>query len=815
MNCNGAQNMATNIWALDGSTEHPAQIVEDQERLEVGFIRIRWTTSGLIGEIEIDSMRAMDDGPGEKRLRPKKEIEEESDSKSLFSESDGESQGNIQATFPPVKKKKKTTTTEPPVAPAKSKGELQILNLSKEDFFLRFHFGTKLIMKVIKLPCSENPTLNVRTEFSGAWYHLVAVKYEKRPSGPVFQDTLHGPKGYLKAYYVSCPSLQEQLEKIANFSELRPTKIASRLELLVSPASSSKGMPRAWIRPIEEFEVIQDKNNLGCGFGPISFFEELSKDQATAAVQVRIVCPKLGVFKGMLIAKYGCTKVQLPSSMLKVGPSLTNSEDEGSKVYVLFNAIYPSINQKMMERQINPNLQKPPPSSVKGLRPLSPMIKNLLSSHGVPAEVLDQYAFESTGWARRTWTFCVGAADPTGFLPEGSIFITGMGGTQHQTFVTRCPCTEQADGLVLPVVVEKPAEMPAFEWAHLCSMRFGIVIFATPKSNALPLPVKISNGDLDGDMYFICWDGEILSYVNKDDSVTICAEDADTLSQEDFLIGQEVARLIDGEEVKGVTVATAHDDGYICDFGAYGHVTMSKMEVLDGRDLIDKIKSHRGKGYRVEVLILWELSKTESWERVDVLRRENDDNAAELAEYARVEKLLEYKGWMWAREYLRKPLVEECRSHRGRGISLRVEICWDDGEVSWELATELDKDVQCRAAVVEYAKEKGLLKRKDWFWAKQHLENQSKKWFKSVQMVLSDSQRLVEYSKLTESLHNAYIKRSKHGFDAKDQDTIALGRAFKQSLDICKHGGKVDLPFHLRKQIRDKSLQKHLQLTFT
>ena len=91
-----------------------------------------------------------------------------------------------------------------------------------------------------------------------------------------------------------------------------------------------------------------------------------------------------------------------------------------------------------------------------------------------------------------------------------------------------------------------------------------------------------------------------------------------------------------------------------------------------------------------------------------------------------------------------------------------------------------------------------------------YLQGLSEKWLDPVQCYLVDTDRLVERSRLTEALHNAYCKSINHG--SSEQDIKALGRAFKQSIDISKHGGMVDLPFYLRKQVRGTKLQKFLRL---
>ena len=84
--------------------------------------------------------------------------------------------------------------------------------------------------------------------------------------------------------------------------------------------------------PLSFFEEISTPENktMGCGFIPPNMLVELLAYGSLGsgknvldcmAVQIRIISPFLGTFKGMLIKKEGISKIQLPSSMKKVGPS--------------------------------------------------------------------------------------------------------------------------------------------------------------------------------------------------------------------------------------------------------------------------------------------------------------------------------------------------------------------------------------------------------------------------------------------------------------------------------------------------------------
>ncbi|KAI2496317.1 RNA-dependent RNA polymerase [Fragilaria crotonensis] len=573
--------------------------------------------------------------------------------------------------FPaPIKKQSRGSLTrfEPLEA---SRETLLMLSESTDQFFLRHVFDGKLIIKTIKLP-SKKP-LDQSFRFAGRTYSIVAVKHEKRDSKqPIWKDSIHGSKGYAKAFYVAMDhcELQKALNQLGDFAALQPPcKAASRLEMMVSPASTDKaGFPRVWLRNIDDFELIEENHHVGCGFIPVEYLVQLVGTADIAAIQVRIYSKALGHFKGMLMAKNRITRIQLPHSMLKVRPSPEKTRTD-TDVFVLCNGVSPSNSSRMLNRHLNPNLANPPPSAIKDLRPMSPMIKSLMVLVGVPSEVVEKFSKDaSQDWNRKHWAFCVGVADPTGCLPAGSIFVTGVGvgydtaNNKHQMFITRCPCTEPSDVKVLPVVSHKPASMPVEDWKHLCSISFGLVIFATPNGAAgCSLPESIADGDLDGDPYFLCWDQEILHIsperlMNTNDDV----EDA-----QDDLIGQDVTTIKDGKLLHGITIRQDDQGGYLCDFLAHGRWSLTKSEVLGDRDFIVKIHDHRGLGVKAEILIEWQFASTPTWERIHGFR--NDEaNAQVVAEYARVQDLLGTRGWEWTKDFIRPSELAEILEHDER-----------------------------------------------------------------------------------------------------------------------------------------------------
>ena len=137
---------------------------------------------------------------------------------------------------------------------------------------------------------------------------------------------------------------------------------------------------------------------------------------------------------------------------------------------------------------------------------------------GVPDHVCDEYVTKSKKVKNRNHGFVVGVADPTSELPPGTIFVTGffVKRSISELFVTRSPCVERSDGCMLPVVTSKPLSMSQSNWEWLQTLPFGAIMFATPPQGIQPIPLQIASGDLDGDLYFICWDPQILSYVQAE-----------------------------------------------------------------------------------------------------------------------------------------------------------------------------------------------------------------------------------------------------------------------------------------------------------
>ena len=393
-------------------------------------------------------------------------------------------------------------------------------NIGGLSFFSEY-FSKDRTLVVRQLMNNETAKKKVDAEFeiNDIVYHLMGLRVSKE----------EGYKGIIKNYaeymYVAVRGnglneicLKTALERVADFSSLpNSRKVAKRLELFGSKAVAKCPPCR---RHYTEFSIIQETISPvtnesmgdGCGFISDDLIQELlgnRDNRNNLAIQVRVFGPRLGVYKGMLCRKPGISGVQLTASMRKVGPSIICSDDWVSLVVV-------RTSPSSVSSDLGKVFSGSQPSKSFKQKPLSPMIMKVWEALGVPRRVVFKYE-KNRGVNLHNGGF-VGLADPTDCIPPGHIFITGAhrncAGMKFpaRVFVTRSPCVRPEDGRILPIVRGKPWDMSDEHWEWLLSLPFGGVIFST-RGNGPPLPMVCAAGDLDGDLYFICWDAEILSYI--------------------------------------------------------------------------------------------------------------------------------------------------------------------------------------------------------------------------------------------------------------------------------------------------------------
>lgn len=322
--------------------------------------------------------------------------------------------------------------------------------------------------------------------------------------------------------------LEKVLETLADFkSLLSPRKIATRIGMLQKCVNKKDVKELKFDQFMMIDEVQPSEESGGCGFIPKDLLMHLMGNTKVGSritsIQVRIISPKLGIFKGMLTIKENIDKIQLTPSMRKVGPSTVDSQFS-DRVWLLIVNSSPSVNNLSMGTWINGGT---PPKSFKQNK-LSDMILNLFEMVGVPNKVITKYKtnrleqISNSNSQRKFRKECwpVGIADPTDSIPDGFVYITGLS-AEHipkgGVFVTRAPCILPSDGRCVPVLTARPKKMSSSDWESLGKRTMGEIIFHNKKSSSndkIGLPQMISGGDLDGDLYYVCWDSDIVDNVD-------------------------------------------------------------------------------------------------------------------------------------------------------------------------------------------------------------------------------------------------------------------------------------------------------------
>merc|ERR1719386_317532 len=109
------------------------------------------------------------------------------------------------------------------------------------------------------------------------------------------------------------------------------------------------------------------------------------KARRITSLQVRVVCPRLGIFKGVLTLKNNVAGIQLPPSMRKVPPSET---PDGDWAWLLIMRSSPSQRNLQISKSVTGG------TPCKSFRqpPLSSMLRRLLECLGATPDEVSAYA---------------------------------------------------------------------------------------------------------------------------------------------------------------------------------------------------------------------------------------------------------------------------------------------------------------------------------------------------------------------------------------------------------------------------------------
>jgi hypothetical protein len=575
--------------------------------------------------------------------------------------------------------------------------------------------------------------------------------------------------------------------------------------------------------------------NEGCGFAPEAFFLNYFNAKIFA-VQVRIFSAKLGWFKGVLMRKPFITKIQLPGSMLKVHKS--TASDCSEEVNLLVNKIFPNAASKSIALSLSG--KKVSMTALKNVKRLGAQFVNLLNFHGITMDEIDEYEddFYEDGQLSRlrhdsntvsihisfllctkpTYFLnklpllpqCVGVADPTSSLPEDTVFVGGLKplNCTDQVFITRYPCTEKKDGKLIKLAIGyRPENVSAEHWAFLQSLPFGILVFGPSSNHKLSLPEQISDGDLDGDLYHVLWDYNLvnkLKDINRDIEIDLSTpssyygpsgndDSTDTMSPPSYYgpasTDDHNAELFDcrmkiGDKYESVTVVdNVNESSLKVQVGRGETQIMNKDEVK--KDLFEyEIIGHEGS----KIHVRFKTPGGNSDERWGSIKDYKEQMPEAIADYALRHNLLSTKGWMWTRKHIRDTVMKAIDNHEGLGAEMKVNVKFDDGSIEEISVDEMKEDGP--EILFRYASENNILQE----WRDEYLTSSKQNWFEKAQDYNSRLKLLSDQSRLKSKLYEVYKKKLRENdLDAAE----ALSQAYKKALDLRKHACDIKLPYHL------------------
>lgn len=212
---------------------------------------------------------------------------------------------------------------------------------------------------------------------------------------------------------------QGELDRIVRFGSLG-AKTCSRLEHLQSEAYGLQDIHYKCIEPIEE------QGNVGCGFVPQGFFKGIKGCKSANVFQIRIIGPRVGLIKGLLLVKQGIDRIQIPKSMIKAMPAKTEYGEKAPEVAtVVFKNTAPSNPNKDLGKLLDPNA-KPCDKYMGELQDkLSSMYQRILVGFGVSEELCNAYVQRARKVKTLRHATLMGVADPTGKISYGQVFIPG------------------------------------------------------------------------------------------------------------------------------------------------------------------------------------------------------------------------------------------------------------------------------------------------------------------------------------------------------------------------------------------------------
>jgi len=340
------------------------------------------------------------------------------------------------------------------------------------------------------------------------------------------------------------------------------------------------------------------------------------------------------------------------------------------------------------------------------------------------------------------------------------------------------------------------------------SLGFGALVFPLGDE----LPTKINNGDLDGDPYFCMWDEEVLRGINLDSDDDGC--EGKVLTDDD-VVGTELRYKI-GEIDRGLKVVhklQEHPDTYLVETDdtkkPKTQLELTREQIFEGKDILMEVVGHRSKGKvkskDIEFSCKW-LHGGEIWQSSKYFQKNYSYSPETLSEYARSEGLLSNEFLRtnfckWVKKGLGEADMTNITDHKTlHNGNIEVLCCYSDGDEEWVPMDEAKED--CKVFLGAYAKDKNLFGQPGW-------EKMDGYWLSEVHDVMCKQMRSNEINSFVSKLYGKWTQ----AFDDSNVgmyhwETKTWGSAYKQSLELDKHGGLIRLPLLLYRKL-SRSQQKY------
>ena len=187
------------------------------------------------------------------------------------------------------------------------------------------------------------------------------------------------------------------------------------------------------------------------------------------------------------------------------------------------------------------------------------------------------------------------------------------------------------------------------------------------------------------------------------------------------------------------------------------------------------------------------------WESSKSIRKNHSCAPQVLAEYAQSNGLfksglLRTNFCKWLKLSLGETDIVKISKHKKVGGKIEVCCHYCDGDEEWIPIDEAKED--CKLFLGAYAKENNLLGKPGW-------EKMKVYWLKEVHDVMCEQMRSNEIDSLVSTLYGKWVKAFDY-IGPKHWETKEWGSAFKQSLEIEKHGSRLRLPLLLYRQLSPK-----------